>query len=211
MATSTNLALHPFKNERLPWLLASLLMALALVLSFTHGRAVNRLLSGEEARTVRAVREDEARIAELEKLIAAEPPLRIEASELARLRAFKDLVDRRVFPWRRLLSELEERLPDGIRLTRISPATTREGPGMVIGLAGDARTKDAAFTFAEALGQSPAFREAVLKSLNEGDSVTEFVLDVVFDPSQTKGSLAPLAPNGVMPVMPDRPSVERMP
>ena len=90
---TTNLALRPFRNERLPWLLAGLLITAALVTSFAQGRFISRLLSGDEANTVRVVREDEARIAELEEGIASEPPLRIEAAELARLHAFKELVD----------------------------------------------------------------------------------------------------------------------
>lgn len=199
MAASTNLARRPFRNERLPWLLAGLLIALALSLSFIHGRAVNRLLSGEEAKTVRAVRQDEARIAELERSVALEPPLTIETAELSRLRAFKELVDRRVFPWRRLLAELEETLSDDVRLTRISPATTNENRGMLIGLSGDARTKNAAFSFAEALGASPAFSNAVLKSLAESEVGTEFVLEVVFDPGDPKASRPALAGNKATP------------
>jgi Tfp pilus assembly protein PilN len=182
MNGSTNLALRPFRNERLPWLLAGLLIAAAIATSFLHGRFVSRLLSGDEANTVRVVREDEARIAELEEGIAREPPLRIESAELARLHAFKELVDRRVFPWRRLLAELEGTLSEDVRLTRISPATAKGARGMLIELSGGARTKDAAFSLAEALDASPVFSNSVLKSLSENESETEFDIEVVFDP-----------------------------
>jgi len=182
MMASTNLALRPFRNERLPWLMAGLLIFGALVLSFAHGRFINRLLSGDEAKTVRVVREDEARIAELEAGVAAEPPLKIETPELARLRAFKELVDRRVFPWGRLLSRLETTLQDDVRLTKISPTTARGIRGMLIDLAGVARSKDAVFSLAEALDASPAFSNASLKSVSEQEDGIEFVMEVVFDP-----------------------------
>lgn len=182
MMASTNLALRPFRNERLPWLFTGLLLATALAASFLHGRLLSRLVSGDEANTVRAVRQDEARIDELEKEIAREPPLRIEAAEVTRLRAYKELVDRRVFPWRLLLSELEGMLADNVRLNRISPAPARGVRGMLIDLSGVARTKDAAFSLAETLDASPAFSNASLKSLSDTEEGTEFVMEVVFDP-----------------------------
>jgi len=123
-----------------------------------------RLLSGDEANTVLAVRQDEARIDELEEGIAREPPLRIEAAEITRLRAYKELVDRRVFPWRLLLSELEGMLADNVRLNRISPAPARGVRGMLVDLSGVARTKDAAFSLAEPLDAAPAFPNASPKS-----------------------------------------------
>ena len=193
MTASTNLALRPFRNERLPWLLAGLLVIAVVGTSFAHGRFISRLLSGDEANTVRAVREDEARIAELQAGIAKEPPLKIESSELARLIAFKELVDRRVFPWRRFLAELEATISKDVRLTRISPTTAKDVPGMLIDISGEARTKDAAFSLAEALDASPVFSNAVLKSLSESEEGTEFNLEIVFDPdgrSISRGSNA---------------------
>ena len=185
MNASTNLARRPFRNERLPWLLAGTLTLVAVLITVAHGRFVSRLLSGDEAKTVLAVRSDEARIEELERDIALEPPLKIEAAELARLRAYKELVDLRVFPWRRFLAELEEILSGDVRLTRISPGAPKGGRGMIIELSGEARSKNAAFSLAEDLDASPMFSNAVLKSLSEKDDQTEFDLQVVFDPPQT--------------------------
>ncbi len=185
MAGSTNLALRPFRNERLPWLLVGLLIAFAAVISFAHGRFISRLVSGDEAKTVRAVREDEARIAELKEGLSKEPPLKVDSAELSRLRAFKELVDRRVFPWRLLLSELEGTLSEDVRLTRISPVPAKSpGGGMQIQLSGEARSKDAAFSLAERLDASAAFSSAVLKSLveKEAGNEVEFEVEVVFDP-----------------------------
>jgi len=190
---STNLARRPFRNERLPWLLAGVLTLGALLISVAHGRFVSRLLMGDEAKTVLAVREDEARSAELEGDIAREPPLKIEREELARLRAYKDLVDRRVFPWRRFLAELEAVLSGDVRLTRISPAGPKGGQGMLIELSGEARSKNAAFSLAEDLDASPMFSNAVLRSLTEKDDQTEFDLEFVFDlPPET--SVPPAKP-----------------
>jgi Tfp pilus assembly protein PilN len=182
MIAPTNLALRPFRNERLPWVLSGLLGFGAVLVTFFHARLLDRLVSGAEANTVRAVRQDEARIAELEESIAREPPLKIEASEVTRLRAYKELVDRRVFPWRLLLAELEETLRDDVRLTRISPLPARGIRGMLVDLSGVARTKDAAFSLAETLGASPVFSNPSLKSLSDTEEGTEFVMEVVFDP-----------------------------
>lgn len=188
MNSKTNLARRPFRNERLPWLLAGTLTLTGVVVSAAHARLINQLVSGDEARTVTAVREDEARIAELERDLALEPPLRLDNAELARFRAYKELVDRRVFPWRSFLGELERILSPDVRLTRISPAGPGGGHGMLIELSGEARTKDAVFSLAEALDASPAFSNAVLKSLYESESAAEFSLELVFDPPS-----APLA------------------
>jgi hypothetical protein len=202
MMASTNLALRPFRNERLWWLLSGSLFGGALVTSFFHGRFLSRLVSGDEANTVGAVRQDEARIAELEEGIALEPPLKIEASEIARLRAYKELVDRRVFPWRSLLAELEGVLGDDVRLDRISPATARGVRGMMVDLSGVARTKDAAFSLAEALDIAPVFSNASLKSLSETEEGTEFVMEVVFDPENRPAARAVRDGNSATPPNP---------
>jgi Tfp pilus assembly protein PilN len=182
LIASTNLAKRPFRNERLPWLLAGAVALSGLVVTIVHARVINQVVSGNEARTVVAVRADEARIAELEGDISREPPLRLDNAELARFRAYKELVDLRVFPWRSFLAELERVLSADVRLTRISPAGPKGGEGMLIEISGAARSKDAAFSVAEALDASPVFSSAVLKSLSENEGETEFTLEVVFDP-----------------------------
>ncbi len=182
MNTQTNLARRPFRNERLPWLLAGGLTLAGVVMSVAHVRLISQLVSGSEARTVTSVREDEARIAQLESDLAREPPLRLETAELGRFRAYKQLVDLRVFPWRAFLGELERILSSDVRLTRISPGGPGGSSGMLIELSGEARSKDVVFSLAEALDASPAFSNAVLKSLYESESATEFSLELVFDP-----------------------------
>jgi Tfp pilus assembly protein PilN len=199
MSTSTNLARRPFRNERLPWVLALVIFTAAVAISFGHARLVGRLLSGDEANTVRLVRADEARIAELEAAIAKEPPLKLEGAELARLRAIKQLVDRRVFPWRRLLAELENTLSDDVRLTRITPSQKQGISGVLIELTGEARSKDAAFSLAEALDASPTFSNSVLGSLSEAGNVTEFRLDVQFDFGAERPVMSGLAPTAPQP------------
>ncbi|MBK5255517.1 MAG: hypothetical protein JJE39_05745, partial [Vicinamibacteria bacterium] len=60
-------------------------------------------------------------------------------------------------------------------------------------LAGEARTKDAAFSLAEGLDASPAFSRAALRSLSENDDVVEFDIEVLFnsDPDPGPASLSP--------------------
>src|SRR5262245_41162111 len=182
---STNLAARPFRNERLPWALALATVAAGLLVSMLHGRVIAGLFSGDEARTVVAVRGDEQRIDDLETLLEKEPPQKLDTAELTRLRAFKDLVDRRVFPWRTLLSSLETLLPEGVRLTKIEPASgSREARGMAMRIAGEARSKEMVFSLAETLDAAPSFTRASLRSMNETQGITDFDLDVVFDPEE---------------------------
>lgn len=183
MMPSTNLARRPFRNERGPWLASICLLLGALALSLFHVRLLGRLDSGDEADIVRTVRQDESRIAELEEGISREPPPKVDASELARLRAYKELVDRRVFPWRRLLAELEATLSEDVRLNKISPASARGAQGMLVEISGVARTKDAAFSFAEALDASPTFSNASLRSLSDADEGTVFAMELIFEPT----------------------------
>ena len=180
MRAATNLAARPFLNERRPRFIAFALLAAGLVTSVIQWRVGRELVSGSEARTVQQVRADESRIAELEAALAAEPPLRIETPERARLLAFKQIVDGRVFPWRGLLLALEEALPPDVRLSRIAPTGSRATGRMIVQLGGEARNKDAAFSFAEALGASPAFANPVVSALSSLDSNVRFEMQLEY-------------------------------
>lgn len=193
MKASTNLAARPFRNERLPWFIASLLAVVATLVTVVHARFLRQILSGDEARIVRQVRDDEARVVELDAALAAEPPVRIDAAERLRLRGYKELVDRRVFPWRRLLTDLEEALSGDVRLTSITPADFRSARVMIVSLSGEARTKEAAFQFAETLGASTSFSNAVLQSTSEDGTVTRFELEVEFTPAASPSLPLPAA------------------
>lgn len=193
MKASTNLAARPFRNERLPWLIAAALVVTATLATVVHARFLRQILSGDEARIVRQVRDDEARVAELDSALAAEPPVTIDTAERLRLRGYKELVDRRVFPWRRLLTDLEEALSSDVRLTSITPADFRSARVMIVGLSGEARSKEATFQFAEALGASRSFSNAVLKSISEDGTSTRFQLEVEFTPAESPSLPLPSA------------------
>ena len=77
---------------------------------------------------------------------------------------------------------LKARSPTDVRLSRISPVAARGIRGMMIDLAGVARSKEAAFSLAETLDASPVFENASLKSLSDEEEGTEFLMEVVFDP-----------------------------
>ncbi|MEO8501621.1 MAG: PilN domain-containing protein, partial [Vicinamibacteria bacterium] len=67
-------------------------------------------------------------------------------------------------------------------LNKIAPTPARGNRGMMIDLAGVARSKDAVFSLAEALDRAPAFSNASLKSIQEQPDGIEFMMEVVFDP-----------------------------
>ena len=75
---------------------------------------------------------------------------------------------------------LEEALPPDVRLSRIAPTGSRATGRMIVQLGGEARNKDAAFSFAEALGASPAFANPVLSALSSLDSNVRFEMQLEY-------------------------------
>ncbi|MCS6804525.1 MAG: hypothetical protein RMM98_13965 [Acidobacteriota bacterium] len=120
IAVRTNLATRPYANRRL--------ISLGLVLVIVLGGWLSRLFLEQLEATRRMTRALEAeaqtqqrRIAELRKRIPAPvKPDELSPQQIELITAASSLIERRVFPWSRLLRDLETHLGDNVRLTRIN-------------------------------------------------------------------------------------------
>jgi len=146
-----NLSSRPFYNDRLVTVaiaLAAVIVAAATV--FTVSRLYS--LSAERS-TVRTQIEAEVREATRIRSEAAALQQRIDRDTLTRLTASTHeanaLIDQRTFSWTRLLAQLEETLPPGVRLTSIAPRPDRGE--FRIAMAVVARDLDDLDAFVEAL------------------------------------------------------------
>lgn len=115
-----NLASRPFRNETLPALLLGLGFVLLLAGSAVHAVALWRLLPANTSARYREVDELEARLLRLETR-AATLKRDVPAATLSEWLFVKDLVDRRAFSWTRLLRDLEEVMPEGVRVVALAP------------------------------------------------------------------------------------------
>ncbi len=115
-----NLAARPFRNETLPALLLGLGWLVLVAGTVGHGFALARLLPASTSARHLEVDELETRLARLETR-AASFKRDVPAATLSEWLFIKDMVDRRAFSWTRLLRNLEEVLPEGVRVIALAP------------------------------------------------------------------------------------------
>jgi Tfp pilus assembly protein PilN len=157
-----NLAERPFRNERLA---ATLFAAAALVLlgiTVAHAVAIRGLLP---ARTSERHREVAALLAELDKLRGEARTRKTETpppATLAQWTLVKDLVDRRAFSWTGLFARLEQLIPEGVRLTSISPSV-RKGQ-VELDVEADVRSREAGWEFVRVLESGGDFYDVYPKT-----------------------------------------------
>ncbi|HET9315618.1 MAG TPA: hypothetical protein VFQ51_08510, partial [Vicinamibacteria bacterium] len=120
---SLNLASRPFRNERLPTVLAMVSLAVALLVSVYHVFLVRDVMPDRTSALTLQLGEMENESARLRteasglKLVD-----RPDKDTLARWAQLKDLVDQRVFSWSGLFAVLEDTLPNGVRLQLLTPS-----------------------------------------------------------------------------------------
>ena len=122
MAVRTNLSTRPYANRRL---LSFGLGFITLVCAGVTRPLLDQLDSVRvSAKAAQAeVETQQQRIRELEKKIP--PPVKrddLSPKERELLTAASELIEQRVFPWSRLLHDLESNLGNDVRLTQISVA-----------------------------------------------------------------------------------------
>jgi len=113
-----NLASDPFRNRALPWTVSVLVSALSLA-ALVFVLAQYREVSAEAAATEGQVRAMRAQRAQLEKQ-AQEINQTIPPEQRETLKAAHELVSRKGFSWSQLFSDLEDFLPESVRVSRIN-------------------------------------------------------------------------------------------
>ena len=118
MIARLNLASDPFRNRALPWTVSVLVSALSLA-ALVFVLAQYREVSAEAAATEGQVRAMRAQRAQLEKQ-AQEINQTIPPEQRETLKAAHELVSRKGFSWSQLFSDLEDFLPESVRVSRIN-------------------------------------------------------------------------------------------
>lgn len=144
-----NLAGRPFRNERLAGTAFAVAVAVLVGVTVWHAVVIRNLLP---ARTSERHREVEALEGELTRLRGEARTLKTEtppAATLAQWNLVKDLVDRRAFSWTGLFARLEQVIPEGVRLTSISPAVRKGQVDLDVDAA--VRSREAGWEFVRVL------------------------------------------------------------
>lgn len=192
-----NLATRPFRNEALPNLAFGLAAALLVAVTAKHALVARALLPDKTSAL-----HDEVKALDLEaaRLRVEEGGLRGPAPGadlLARWSQIKDLVDQRTFSWTRLLARLEKVIPEGVRISTITP-TVRRGE-VRLDLIAQAQATDAGFELLKRLQGHPEFRGPVPVSVGdaaaEGGGVKEFKYAMSYEPGAATAE-EPSAPKG---------------
>ena len=118
MIARLNLASDPFRNRALPWTVSVAVSAVSLV-ALVLILAQYREVSAGAAATERQVLTMRAQRAELERQ-AQEISQNIAPEQRETLKAAHELVSRKSFSWSQLFSDLEDFLPESVRVSRIN-------------------------------------------------------------------------------------------
>jgi hypothetical protein len=158
----TNLATRPFYNERGVHLVLGAIAA--LVVAFAVFNVVDFIrLSGRGAQLGGDVATGEARVRKLgdetQRLRRSVNKAELEAVT-SEAHGANALIDRRVFSWTRLFTELETALPDDVRILSVAPKLDTGGQ-LTIGLAVVGRRPEDINTFVEKLEGSGAFADVL--------------------------------------------------
>lgn len=180
---SLNLATRPFRNERLPNLLAVAALVSALLLSAYHVLRARDVMPDRTSDLNRRLAELEAESSRLRADAAGLRTEKPEARALAEWTQLKDLVDRRVFSWSGLFAVLEETLPSGVRLLSLSPRV--EKGHVTLQMNAVARTFEEAMAFQSALEERPEFAD-VWPTTRAGADEPEYQYDMTYVPQPRK-------------------------
>lgn len=174
----TNLSTRPFYNERAVQLMLGLAaVVLAVVTAFNIVEVV-RLTASQRTLGAHAV-ESEREAARL-RTEAAAVRAQINAKELETVasaaREANGIIDQRAFSWSGLFDELEQTLPDDVRITKVEPTLLPQGQ-FIIGITVQARRPEDVDAFIEALEKTGSFRDLLTpaEATNE-DGLLEAVI-----------------------------------
>jgi Tfp pilus assembly protein PilN len=133
VTNNLNLASKPFSNRLLPWVLTAVILfisVIGLVVVLQLTTSINRDVASRSASVNQMKQEEQSLIARGEEL-----KRQFSADKQQALQAAHQLVDRKGFSWSRLFVDLEDALPDNVRVSRIAVRDiTRQGDQTVADL-----------------------------------------------------------------------------
>ncbi len=157
-----NLATRPFYNERAVQMVLAVVGILVLaVTAFNVGELI-RLTASQRTLGGRAV-QSEQEAARL-RTDAAAVRAQINAKELQTVanaaREANGIIDQRAFSWSELFDQLEQTLPDDVRITKVDPQLTKDGQ-FIIQITVQARRSEDVDQFIEALEKTGSFHDVI--------------------------------------------------
>ena len=186
MSNNLNLASKPFSNRLLPWVLTAVILFISvvgLVVVIQLTTSINRDVASRSAAVNTMKQEEQALITKGEEL-----KRQFSIDKQQALQAAHQLVDRKGFSWSRLFADLEDAVPDNVRVSRIAVRDiTRQGDQTVadLDLAVFSKTSTNVLQMISDMNKSGIF-DAKLVNQNlqkgRGESGSEFELMVVYRP-----------------------------
>ena len=186
MSNNLNLASKPFSNRLLPWVLTAVILFISvvgLVVVIQLTTSINRDVASRSAAVNTMKQEEQALITKGEEL-----KRQFSIDKQQALQAAHQLVDRKGFSWSRLFADLEDAVPDNVRVSRIAVRDiTRQGDQTVadLDLAVFSKTSPNVLQMISDMNKSGIF-DAKLVNQNlqkgRGESGSEFELAVVYRP-----------------------------
>ena len=186
MSSNLNLASKPFSNRLLPWVLTAVILFISmvgLVVVIQLTTSINRDVASKGASVNKMKEEEQALITKGEEL-----KRQFSIDKQQALQAAHQLVDRKGFSWSRLFADLEDAVPDNVRVSRIAVRDiTRQGDQTVadLDLAVFSKTSPNVLQMISDMNKSGIF-DAKLVNPNlqkgRGESGSEFELAVVYRP-----------------------------
>ena len=186
MSNNLNLASKPFSNRLLPWVLTAVILFISvvgLVVVIQLTTSINRDVASRSAAVNKMKQEEQALISKGEEL-----KRQFSIDKQQALQAAHQLVDRKGFSWSRLFADLEDAVPDNVRVSRIAVRDiTRQGDQTVadLDLAVFSKTSTNVLQMISDMNKSGIF-DAKLVNQNlqkgRGESGSEFELMVVYRP-----------------------------
>ncbi len=189
MNNSLNLASRPFSNRTLPWALTAIVLFVSLIGLVFVVRFTSQ--ANAEAKTAQAEinglkQQEKALMDAAERVKTAFTPDQQQA-----LPAAHRLVDRKVFSWSKLLSDLETSLPSNVKVSRIAVRDVTAQSNQTVAqldLAVFAKNPSTISEMISAMHQEGIF-QVELRNQNlqkgRGESGTEYELFVVYRSRQS--------------------------
>jgi len=192
VTNNLNLASKPFSNRLLPWVLTAVILFIAvvgLVVVIQLTTSINRDVAARSASVNQMKQEEQSLIARGEEL-----KRQFSADKQQALQAAHQLVDRKGFSWSRLFVDLEDALPDNVRVSRIAVRDiTRQGDQTVadLDLVVFSKTSTNVLQMMSEMKKNGIFN-AELRTQNlqkgRGEGGSEFELGVVYRPRHSYAS-----------------------